>query len=124
MEKPLEQPLESPTTFQPRVYTAPTRRTRRLGLLRKSPSAMIGVVILLFWVTMALFGSKLVAYGINDSDAGQVWKPPSARHIMGTDDIGRDIFSRLIIGSQTMVILPPLAVGIAVVLGTAIGLIT
>jgi peptide/nickel transport system permease protein len=43
---------------------------------------------------------------------------------MGTDDLGRDIFSRLIIGSQTMVILPPLAVGIAVLCGTAIGLIT
>ncbi len=124
MEKPLEQPLESPTTVQPRVFTAPTRRPGRLGLLRKSPSAMIGTIILLFWIIMALFGSRLTPYGINDSDAGQVWKPPSAKHIMGTDDLGRDIFSRLIIGSQTMVLLPPLAVGLAVLCGTAIGLIT
>jgi peptide/nickel transport system permease protein len=124
MEKPLEQPLESPTTVQPRVYTAPTHRTGRLGLLRKSPSAIIGTLILLFWIIMALFGSRLTPYGLNDSDPGQVWKPPSAKHIMGTDDLGRDIFSRLIIGSQTMVLLPPLAVGIAVLCGTAIGLIT
>jgi len=123
MEKQLhQQPLESPTSVQPRVYVS-SGRTRRLRLLRKSPSAMIGIAILIFWIIMALFGAQIAPYGINDSDTGQVWKPSSARHIMGTDGLGRDVFSRLIIGAQTMIVLPPLAVGLAVILGTSIGLI-
>ncbi len=121
----MEQPLESPTTVTPVMSVAPQKiRLRRLRLLRRSPAALIGVAILIFWVIMGLFGSYLVPYTINDSEAGAVWKPPYANHLLGTDNLGRDIFSRLIIGAQTMILLPPLAVGIAVVLGTSIGLIT
>jgi peptide/nickel transport system permease protein len=121
----MEQPLESPTGVTPVISVAPQKfRLQRLRLLRRSPAAMIGITILIFWVVMGLFGSYIVPYTINDSESGAVWKPPSANHILGTDDLGRDIFSRLIIGAQTMIVLPPLAVSIAVVLGTSIGLIT
>jgi peptide/nickel transport system permease protein len=127
MAKPMDQPLESPspTTVTPVVSTAPQRpRFRRLRLLRRSPAAMIGVAIVLFWVFIALFGAYIAPYGINQTEAGAVWNPPSAAHPLGTDGLGRDMFSRLIIGAQTMIILPPLAIGIAVILGTSIGLFT
>ena len=97
---------------------------KRLRLLRKSPAAMLGVAILIFWGVMAVFGQQIAPYGINESEAGAVWQVPSAAHIMGTDNLGRDVFSRLIIASQTMMVLPPLAVGLSMILGTSIGLIT
>jgi peptide/nickel transport system permease protein len=108
--------------------TTPVARARpqpkRLRLLRKSPAAMLGVAILIFWGVMAVFGQQIAPYGINESEAGAVWQVPSAAHIMGTDNLGRDVFSRLIIASQTMMVLPPLAVGLSMILGTSIGLIT
>lgn len=118
----MEQPLESPTTVTPVISVAPRKRRLSVGLLRKSPGAMIGVAILTFWIIMAIFGAEIAPYGINDAAAGQVWKPPSENHIMGTDNLGRDIFSRLIIAARPMMVLPPLAVGLAVLVGSAVGL--
>src|SRR5215207_9671728 len=117
----MEQPLERPTTVTPVVSVAP-RKYPRLVLLRKSPSAMIGTTILIYWIVIAIFGPQIAPYGINDAEAGAVWKPPSANHLMGTDNLGRDIFSRLVIAARPMMILPPLAVGLAVLAGSAIGL--
>src|SRR5579871_6726215 len=118
----MEQPLESPSTVTPAIDVVPIQRTSRLRLLRRSPSAMIGVVIIAFWIVMAIIGPLIVPYGINDIDAGKVWTPPSAMHIMGTDALGRDIFSRLIIAARLMMILPPLAVAIGVIFGAGVGL--
>src|SRR5262249_36557791 len=87
-------------------------------------SAIIGTALLVFWVFIALFGPHIAPYDTNASEAGAVWKAPSAQHLMGTDALGRDIFSRLIIAAQPMMVLPPLAVGIAVLCGSAIGLFT
>ena len=95
MEQHLEHRIETPTTVTPRGVSL-----KRFRLLAKSPSAMIGVAILGFWIVMALFGPQIAPYDINASEVGADWKGPSAGHIMGTDGLGRDIFSRLIIAAQ------------------------
>ncbi|HVU14671.1 MAG TPA: ABC transporter permease [Phototrophicaceae bacterium] len=118
----MEQPLESPTTVTPAIDVVPIQRTSRLRLLRRSPSAMIGTAIVIFWVLMAIIGPLIVPYGINDIDPGKIWSAPSAAHWMGTDALGRDIFSRLIIAARLMMLLPPLAVAIGVLIGSAVGL--
>jgi peptide/nickel transport system permease protein len=115
---------ESEQTALPEHAAARPQRVRRRFL---NPTVVIGGVILAFWVLMALLTflfPTLLPYTINDIDSGQVWKPPSAAHLMGTDDLGRDIYARLMIGSQQMVILPVVSVSLAVALGTAIGLFT
>jgi peptide/nickel transport system permease protein len=119
MEKPLERPAPLPIA----VETRPKRK-RAVWRLLKSPTAVIGLAILLFWVVLAVIGPAIVPYGINDSESGAVWKPPSEKHLLGTDGLGRDLFSRLVIGARVMVTLPPLAVGLAVLFGTSVGLIT
>src|SRR5438105_141527 len=121
MERHLEQPIESTAAVAPKVVI---RRPERFRLLRKSPSAIIGTAILAFWLIVAIFGPNIAPYGTNDTESGAVWKAPSAAHLMGTDALGRDIFSRLIIAAQPMMVLPPLAVGTAVLLGCAIGFST
>lgn len=119
----MEQPLETPKPVTP-VIPLPAIKRPRFGLLRKSPQALIGLVILIFWISMAVFGPAIAPYTINEIDPGQVWKPPSEKHLMGTDGLGRDIFSRLIIGAQPMLILPPVAISLAMLLGTSIGMLT
>src|SRR5258708_28154246 len=121
LEKQIEPAIASPATG---IQDAVRPRPVRLRLLRKSPAAMTGTAILAFWMFLAIFGSWIAPYDINSSDPGAVWKAPSARHFLGTDGLGRDIFSRLIFATQPMMVLPPLAVGTAVLLGSAVGLIS
>lgn len=55
-------------------------------------------------------------------EAGAVWKAPSAQHLMGTDQLGCDIFSRVVIGARQMVVLPTFSIAFALLLGVNIGL--
>jgi peptide/nickel transport system permease protein len=122
----MERPLESPDLAVTPVRAPTNRRLqwRFLRILRKSPAALLGTILLTFWVILAIFGPVLVPYGMNDIDSGQVWKLPSAAHPLGTDDLGRDIFSRLVIGAGQVILLPTVAVAIAVFAGTSLGLLT
>jgi peptide/nickel transport system permease protein len=83
---------------------------------------MTGLMILIFWLVMALLGELVAPYGLNQMEAGAVWKAPSAQHLMGTDQLGRDIFSRVIVGARQMVVLPTLSIAFALLLGVSIGL--
>jgi peptide/nickel transport system permease protein len=121
MESHLEHPIETPKTVTPRVRSFHIRRFR---LLTRSLSAMIGVAILGFWLLMAIFGPAIAPYDINTSETGAIWKAPSATHFLGTDGLGRDIFSRLIIAARPMMVLPLLSVGASVLLGSTIGMFT
>lgn len=109
---------------QPKAVTTFPRYLGRLRLLRQSPTALVGTAIILFWIVVAIIGPAMVPYGVNDIEQGAVWKPPSANHLLGTDNLGRDIFSRLIVGTRQMMVLPLLSVGAAVVAGTIIGMVS
>src|SRR5258708_27146104 len=94
MDQPLEN-FESPAS--PAVARA--RRSdlwRRWLLLAHKPTAVAAMVVLVFWVVVAVVGPAIAPYGINEISSGAVWKAPSAAHLMGTDALGRDIFSRLV----------------------------
>ncbi|MBL8131576.1 MAG: ABC transporter permease [Anaerolineae bacterium] len=119
METPLDQPRLAVSSPSPAA-----RFLRILRLLTKNPIALVGALILAMWIVLAIFGPAIAPYGINEITAGAVWKPPSAEHLMGTDQLGRDIFSRLLVGTRQMVILPTLSVALAILLGTTIGLLS
>src|SRR5689334_11995113 len=101
----MDHSLEIPTLAVPRF-----KLIRRLRLLTRNPLAMIGTLILLFWIVIAIIGPSIAPYGENDMEANAAWKAPSARHIMGTDNWGRDNFSRLLIGARQMVVLPTVSI--------------
>ncbi|RYB06594.1 ABC transporter permease [Lichenibacterium ramalinae] len=93
----------------------------RLRLLLRSPAFLVGLGIILFWVSCALFGRLLVdplADDILNSLA-----PPSAEHWFGTDELGRDMFARVIAGSRDILVVAPLATLLGIALGTALGLV-
>lgn len=92
------------------------RRRRNLPLL-------IGTVLLGFYVAVALFGPLLAPHDPNAQDLLGVLEAPSSAHLLGTDQIGRDMFARLIVGTRFTLSAALLAVAIAATLGVTLGLV-
>ena len=96
------------------------RETRRL-LLRK-PGFVIGAIVVGILVFCAIFGEFVVPYDpFNDFSQGHL--PPSLEHYFGTDRLGRDVFSRVVVGARDVFVVAPPAALIGVVAGTILGLI-
>ncbi|MDR6955076.1 peptide/nickel transport system permease protein [Ancylobacter sp. 3268] len=110
------------------VIPAPAPAERRgrgiLGVLLRSPGFLVGAVILLFWTTCALFAPSFVPYDPYADDLLNTLQPPSVEHWFGTDQLGRDVFSRVLVGARDILTIAPLATIVGTVAGTAIGLIT
>jgi peptide/nickel transport system permease protein len=97
---------------------------RRLSLLRESPIGIVGVFLVLFWVVIAILAPLIAPFDPNESDYTALLDPtPSALHWLGTDNQGRDILSRIIWGSRTVLIVAPIAVFSAYVVGSIMGLL-
>ena len=77
---------------------------------------------MLFWVLCALFGPLLVPFDPLAVDVINSIAPPDGMHWFGTDQLGRDVFSRVITGSRDILLVAPLATLISTVIGTALGL--
>ena len=99
-------------------------------LLKKSTfTAKFGLVIILLWMICAILAPVLSPYGPNDIDIMKRFVPPawekggSSEHLLGTDEMGRDILSRLIYGSRVSFVVGVLSVLFSMVLGTTLGLI-
>lgn len=99
-------------------------RRERLRLLLRNIPFLTGSLILIFWVVMAVGGPWIVPYGANDTDLLNTLTPPAPDHWFGTDQFGRDIFSRVIVGSRDILVVAPLATLLGTVFGTFIGLVT
>ncbi len=87
--------------------------------LFRSKTAVIGMVIILLFIIIAVIGPMIAPYDYAELNPSQKNKTPSAEHILGTDDLGRDIFSRLLVGTQYTL---ELGVG-ACIVGLIIGII-
>ncbi len=96
----------------------------RLHLVLRSGVFLTGAGIVLFWLCCALFGPSVVPIDPYADDLMNTLAPPSAAHWFGTDQLGRDIFSRVIVGARPILSVAPLATLIATVLGTSLGLLT
>ncbi|WP_217571464.1 ABC transporter permease [Mesorhizobium sp. GbtcB19] len=93
------------------------------ALLALSPAVVIGSLILVFWIACALFGDRLVPYDPYAEDFLATLTPPDAAHWFGTDHLGRDVLSRIIVGSRDILLVAPLATLGGVAAGTVIGLV-
>ena len=93
-------------------------------VLVRSKSFIAGAIIVGFWVLCAIFGELLVPQDPLASDPLNDLLAPSADNWFGTDQLGRDVFSRVIVGARDILIVAPLATLLGTVLGTALGLVT
>lgn len=96
-------------------------RVGSLAVFFESRIALIGFVVFVFWVVVAIAAPSLTSYGPNEM-VGMLSEPPSAEHWMGTDNLGRDVMSRLVYGSRPILLLAPTAVLLAMAVGTTLGL--
>jgi peptide/nickel transport system permease protein len=106
------------------VAVAPRVRHRRrvLTRLRRRPLAVAGLVVATLFVLMALFAPLIAPYDPAATNFSAVLQPPSADHIMGTDDLGRDVFSRVVYGARASLEAGVLATLLAMVIAVPLGL--
>lgn len=108
---------------KPEVNNARTKSQRvkeMFAILFSSKIAMVGLVIVLFWVIVALFAPYLTPYTPYDQDWKAPNQGPSAEHILGTDELGRDLWTRLIYGARVVLVELPVSENISLPGGTAI----
>lgn len=104
------------------VPAAPsTPRPLWLRLLR-NPGGAIGLAILVVLIVAALFAPWLAPYSPTKLATGRPLTPPGAAHLLGTDELGRDVFSRLLFGARLTLQIGAIAVGISLISGLAVGL--
>ena len=107
-----------------RQRLAKTTRLRRLFLwLVTDLRAAMAIMVLLALVVVAIGAPWIAPYPPTAQDVNNMLAAPSPAHLLGTDDLGRDIFSRLIYGTPATVYASLLAVGVAVAIGLPVGLI-
>jgi peptide/nickel transport system permease protein len=121
------EPLSLPTQPQvatasmPRRIASPWTDVRRRFL--RSRTGVAGAIVLLIVVLAALFASRIAPYSPTRQDFRVERQPPSLQHLMGTDEFGRDVFSRVIWGAQTSLEAGAVAATIALVIGLALGML-
>lgn len=124
----MNQPIE--TLVTPNVKTKPNARPRlqsmkkALSRLFQNKFGVLGGLFLLLLVILAVFAPWLAPYNPVKQDYMSVLQPPSAKHWFGTDALGRDILSRIIYGAQVSLKAGIISVGIALVIGVPVGLIS
>lgn len=94
-----------------------------LRRLLRSKVAVAGGLIVLLMVLVSLFSQWLVPYDPLAQDVPHRFQPPSAPHLLGTDELGRDILSRIIAGAHISLLSSLVAVGISLTCGVLIGLL-
>jgi len=95
----------------------------RLRSILPAPSMLVGGAILLFWIACAVFGHLFVPFDPYAEDFLAMLAPPDAVHWLGTDTLGRDILSRIVVGSRDILLVAPLATLAGVTAGSFIGLV-
>src|SRR4051794_28003221 len=101
---------------------SPARRALRRLFHRKG--AVVGLVVIGTFILLALFASLIVPYDPIATSWTLVRKPPSASHWFGTDDLGRDILTRVIYGARASLMAGAISVTIALAIGVPLGLLS
>ena len=103
------------------LLTKESRFKEVWDLLRQNKAAMAGLVIIVFLAALTIFGRFIMPYDPFDSIMTDNLQKPSAAHWFGTDDLGRDILSRIIDGTKISLRIGIIAVAVALVFGTFFG---
>lgn len=90
---------------------------------RKNKMALVGLGIVIFFILLAIFAPLIAPYSITEQNLSQRLQPPSSKHLFGTDDFGRDIFSRVIYGARISLWVGFFSVLGSVIVGSLLGII-
>lgn len=112
-----------PPSAETRADSPSEPRFETLRALLRSPSFICGALLVGFWLGCALLGPWLVPHDPYASDPLNSLAPPDRAHWFGTDQLGRDVFSRVIVGARDIFGIAPLATLVGTLAGTALGLV-
>jgi peptide/nickel transport system permease protein len=115
------QTLPVPQTL-PRPWRLPAMVRLVLRFVRRKPLGAIGGVIVLALLVMAVFAGQIAPYSYDQSIRGFRMKPPSGQFWMGTDNLARDVWSRVVYGARISVTVGFATVALATLMATAIGI--
>jgi peptide/nickel transport system permease protein len=98
-------------------------RTFLVRLFRRKPLGAFGCVVLVALILTALFATLIAPYDINDVDPIGALKPPSFEHPFSTDQLGRDVFSRIVHGARLSVVIALSAATLSILISAALGVL-
>jgi len=128
MSRPTEVNAAPTTVADAEAEASPGRRFGLVSffsrLFRYKHLGAFGAVITLLFLFIGVFADFIAPYGMNESIRGRSLEAPSLEFLMGTDNVGRDVFSRVIYGAQTSVIVGLSASIIATIISVAIGVVS
>jgi peptide/nickel transport system permease protein len=101
---------------------APDLRREFLRALVRQPAFLVGAAIILFWIVSAILGQAFAGSPFSQNLLA-INRGPSGAHWFGTDQLGRDMFARVIVGSRDILITAPLATLVGTIFGTIIGMV-
>ncbi len=93
-----------------------------LNMLRVNRAALLGLIVIVLIALMALAAPLITRYDPNEIDLASMNEPPSAEHWFGTDDLGQDVFTRVVYGGRISLMIGFVPSVISLVLGTLLGL--
>ncbi|MCP1837688.1 peptide/nickel transport system permease protein [Bradyrhizobium sp. USDA 4524] len=100
---------------------SPARRAWRRLIRRKG--AVLGLAVIALFILLAVFAPLIVPYDPVATSWSLVRKAPSAQHWFGTDELGRDVFARIVFGARASLLAGVISVGIALAIGVPLGLV-
>ncbi len=103
---------------------APWLMTFTKRLIKEKPLGTVGAIITVILLLTGIFAGALAPYGMNDTHPSEALSAPSAKYLLGTDNLGRDLLSRVIYGARISVIVGLAASVLATVISVAIGIVS
>ncbi len=122
--------LHEPASAMPPAGPLAARLSRReryaelARALMRSKTFVVGALILLFWILDAMLWRVLATDDPSAVDPTATLRGPSGAHFFGTDDLGRDVFSRVLAGAESVLTVAPAATALGIFGGVAVGLLT
>jgi peptide/nickel transport system permease protein len=92
-----------------------------IRLVKEKPLGLIGAIIVLGLFLVGIFANFLAPYGYNETNLSERLAPPSATHLLGTDNMGRDMLSRIIYGARISMIVGLAGAGLSAIVGFLVG---
>ncbi len=97
-------------------------KEKLIRMCRQNPLALISAVVILLMILLAILAPVIAPYGEAQQDLAERLQPPSAAHLFGTDELGRDVFTRILYGSRISLVIGIIPSAISLAVGILMGL--
>jgi peptide/nickel transport system permease protein len=119
----LEAAIGTAVIAKPADWAAESPSARTLRRLIRRKGAVLGLIVIALFVAVAVLAPLIAPYDPTAQTWTAVRKPPSLAHWLGTDDVGRDILSRVIFGARASLLAGVVSVAIAIAIGVPVGMV-